>query len=316
MRHRHLLLAAELARVSGDRREALDLYDEGIRAAVEGGYLHDSALGNELCARCYLALGRTTSARAYMTEAHAQYARWGAASAMARLERDHPDLVLLPAPTGARTALKEDLDVRSVLKASQALAGELVLPRLLEALMRIMLESAGARRGFLILKDEGRLTIEATGDVAGGRIERVASTPLDSRSDLATSVVQYVARTEESVVMDDAPGHPSFGSDPYIKAVQPRSLLATPIFHQGRVLGIVYLENALASAVFTHDRVELLGLLSSQVAVSLANARLFAQLEEKVEARTAELRAAHAELRELYAARERERAQEERSRAP
>ncbi|WP_437852124.1 AAA family ATPase [Sorangium sp. So ce363] len=309
MRHRHLLLAAELARVSGDRREALDLYDEGIRAAVEGGYLHDSALGNELCARCYLALGRTTSARAYMTEAHAQYARWGAASAMARLERDHPDLVLLPAPTGARTGVREDLDLRSVLKASQALAGEIVLSRLLEALMRIMLESAGARRGFLILKDDGRLTIEAAGDIAGG-VERIASTPLDSRSDLAASVVQYVARTEDSVVMADAPSDPAFGSDPYIKAVQPRSLLATPIFHQGRVLGIVYLENALASAVFTHDRVELLGLLSSQVAVSLENARLFAQLEDKVEARTAELRAAHAELGVLYAARERE--QEER----
>ncbi|WP_437968661.1 GAF domain-containing protein [Sorangium sp. So ce260] len=119
-------------------------------------------------------------------------------------------------------------------------------------------------------------------------------------------MVQYVARTEDSVVMADAPSDPAFGSDPYIKAVQPRSLLATPIFHQGRVLGIVYLENALASEVFTHDRVEFLGLLSAQVAVSLENARLFAQLEEKVEARTAELRAAHAELRELYAARERE----------
>ncbi|WP_437284545.1 AAA family ATPase [Sorangium sp. So ce406] len=313
MRHRHLLLSAELARVGGDRRGALELYDEGIRAAADGGYLHDGALGNELCARAYLQLGRTTLARAYMIEAHAQYARWGASSAMARLERDHPDLLVrreLPALASAPVVVREDLDLRSALKASQALSGEIVLPRLLEALMRIMLENAGARRGFLILKDEGRLTIEAAGDVADDRIERIASAPLDSRPDLATSVVHYVARTAESVVIDDAPSHPSFASDPYVRAAQPRSILASPIFHQGRVLGILYLENAVASAAFTRDRVELLGLLSTQIAVSLENARLFAQLEDKVEARTAELSEAHAQLGELYAARERE--QEER----
>ncbi|XXY51640.1 AAA family ATPase [Sorangium sp. So ce269] len=326
MRHRHLLLEAELARASGDARRALELYDEGIRAADEGGYLHDGALGNELCARCYREVGRTTLARAYMIEAHAQYARWGASSAMARLEREHPDLLRreLPALASAPVVVRDDLDLRSALKASQALSGEIVLPRLLEALMRIMLENAGARRGFLILKNEGGLTIEAAGDVAGDRFERVASAPLDSRSDLAASVIQYVARTEESVVIDDAPSHPSFANDLYVRTVQPRSLLASPILHQGRVIGIVYLENALASAAFTRDRVELLGLLSSQVAVSLENARLFAQLEDKVEARTAELRAAHADLGaahaelraahaqlgELYAARERE--QEER----
>ncbi|WP_437730407.1 AAA family ATPase [Sorangium sp. So ce1335] len=319
MRHRHLLLSAELARVGGERREALDLYDEGIRAAAEGGYLHDEALGNELCARAYLRLGRTTLARAYMIEAHAAYARWGALSAMARLERDHPDLLRRDplASSSAPVVVREDLDLRSVLKASQALSGEIVLPRLLEALMRIMLENAGARRGFLILKDEGRLTIEAAGDVAGDRIERIASVPLDARPDLAASVIQYVARTAESVVIDDAPSHPSFAADPYVRAVQPRSILALPIFHQGRVLGILYLENALASAAFTRDRVELLGLLSTQIAVSLENARLFAQLEDKVAARTVELSAAHAELSEahaqlgeLYAARERE--QEER----
>ncbi|WP_437294400.1 AAA family ATPase [Sorangium sp. So ce426] len=332
LRHRHLLLSAELARVRGDSRVALDLYDEGIRAAEEGGYLHDTALGNELCARCTLELGRATLARAYMMEAHAAYARWGAASAMVRLERAYPELLrrelpvapampaapaipaapAMPAAPGTipPVVARDDLDVRSVLKASQALSGEIVLPRLLEALMRIMLENAGARRGFLILKTDGGLTIEAAGDVAGERIERVASVPLGSRSDLAASVIQYVARTEESVVIDDAPSDPSFAQDPYVRAARPRSLLASPISHQGRVIGIVYLENALASAAFTRDRVELIRLLSAQIAVSLENARLFAQLEEKVEARTAELRAAHAELRALYATRERE--QEER----
>lgn len=169
----------------------------------------------------------------------------------------------------------------------------------------------------MILKGEGGLTIEALGDVVGDRFERIASAPLDSRSDLAASVITYVARTEETVVVDDGPSHPSFACDPYISTARVRSLLASPIVHQGRVIGIVYLENALASAAFTRDRVELIGLLSSQTAVSLENARLFAQLEDKVEARTAELSAAHAELSEahaqlgeLYAARERE--QEER----
>ncbi|MGK3961129.1 hypothetical protein WMF38_49760 [Sorangium sp. So ce118] len=136
MRHRHLLLEAELARASGDARRALELYDDGIRAAGEGGYLHDGALGNELCARCYREVGRTTLARAYIIEAHAQYARWGASSAMARLEREHPALLRreLPALASTPVVVREDLDLRSVLKASQALSEEIVLPRLLEAL--------------------------------------------------------------------------------------------------------------------------------------------------------------------------------------
>ncbi len=137
-----------------------------------------------------------------MTEAHAQYARWGAESAMTRLERACPDLLRreLPAASRAPVVIREDLDMRSERKASQALSGEIVLSRLLEALMRIMLGNAGARRGFLILKHEGSLTTEAAGDVASDA----------AHGELRTAHVElHAAHTKLSELYRRARRHPA-----------------------------------------------------------------------------------------------------------
>ncbi|AUX47960.1 protein kinase [Sorangium cellulosum] len=320
LRHRHLLLSAELAAHEGDP-SAGARYDEAIAAARGGNYLHDQALANELCARHHLRCGKTTIARGYALEAYAAYARWGATAVLERLDRDHPellgrDLFLYGKPGAAppqahrEGAAREGVDLRSVLKASEALAGEIVLPRLLEKLMCIILESAGARRGFLILKEDTRLTIEAEGHVEGARVELLQSQPLGARADLSSNVVRYVARTKESIVVGDASAEAWLADDPHLKASGTRSLLVAPLLHQGRTLGVIYLENDLAAFAFTEDRVELLRLLSSHAAVSIENARLFGQLEDKVEARTAELRAANEQITMLHAAREREQEQQ------
>ncbi|XXY54526.1 AAA family ATPase [Sorangium sp. So ce269] len=313
LRHRHLLLSAALASSDGDVT-AGGLYDEAIAAAHGGLYLHDEALANELCARHYLRLGKATIARGYALEAYATYARWGATAILERLEQAYPDLLHLdlprskpgPSPGRREGAAREDVDLRSVLKASEALAGEIVLPRLLEKLMRIILESAGARRGFLILKEDNRLTIEAEGNVEGARVDLLRSQPLGTRADLSINVARYVARTKESIVVGDASSEAWLADDPHIKANRTRSLLVAPLLHQGRTLGVVYLENDLVTSAFTEERVELLRLLSSHAAVSLENARLFSRLEERVEERTAELRVASEQIAALHAARERE----------
>ncbi|UQA63493.1 AAA family ATPase [Polyangium aurulentum] len=292
--HRSALLLADLERVRGDARAAGDRYDDAIALAKQGRYIHDEALANELCGRHYLALGKTTIARAYLTEAHRLYDGWGASTAVRRLERAHPDLVPREREAPAQDAAS--LDIASILKASQAISGEIVHGRLLDALMRILLENAGARRGMLLLEREGALVVEAEHCVGEESVRVLDAQPLESRSDLPASVVTYAARTRETVLLDESVGEGPFGHDPYFSDSAPRSALAAPIVSKGRLAGVIYLENDLTSFTFTPDRVEILGLLSTQAAIAIENARLYADLEQKVAERTAELRRAHDDI--------------------
>ncbi|MEO5730149.1 MAG: AAA family ATPase, partial [Byssovorax sp.] len=304
--HRSALLGAELARARGEKAAAGEGYDEAIRLAEEGAYVSDQALGNELAARHFLALGRTTIARSYLTEAARLYDRWGAKEATRRLAREFSELIpseawglpvsLAPGAASAASAL----DVASALKASQAIAGEIVLPRLLEQLLRIIVENAGARRGILILKREGKLL--AFAEHRAGEAHRLDPTPLEDRADLAVSVAHYVARTEEDVLLDERAAEGPFGADPYLARGAAKSTLVSPVVHNGRLTGVLYLENDLAARAFTPDRVELIRLLSAQVAASLENAELYAELERKVEERTLELRRANEEILALHGA--------------
>jgi GAF domain-containing protein len=296
--HRSALLGAELERIRGNAHAAGDRYDEAIALAQRGGYLHDEALANELAGLSFRALGKTTIARAYLTEAHRAYGRWGATEAMRRLERAYPDLVpseILRGATGPEAAAPAGaaLDLGSVLKASQAISGEILLPFLLEKLMQSILESAGARKGLVILRDNDGLVVQAEGHVEAQEIRVFSPVPLDSCRDIAVSVVHYVARTAESVVLSDAARGEQFASDPYIARTQARSILAAPILRQGRLVGVLYLENDLAVGAFTPDRLEVTRLLAAQVAISMENALLYASLEEKVRTRTAEIEVAH-----------------------
>ena len=314
-RHRSLILEAELARV--ERREGAGyLYDQGIAAAQEGQFLHDGALANELCARHYLDQGRTFLARAYMTEAHRLYARWGAARAMQRLERDFPHALQPEARSrqaalarsgyaGARgavehitdddhaaagldgsadiesPALGSELDFVTVLKASQAVSGELVLDRLIETLLSIAVEHAGAERGLLICPRGEEYDIEAEVVTARDRVEVTHQQAKVTPSDLPLAVLHYVIRTQESVILDDAAAPNLFSDDIYVRARRPRSVLCVALVKQRALVGVLYLENNLTPRVFTEGRIAMLELLASQSAISLENARLYTQLQRE-----------------------------------
>ncbi|WP_437974886.1 AAA family ATPase [Sorangium sp. So ce295] len=307
-RHRSLILEAEVAR--SERREGAGaLYDQGIAAAREGRFLHDEALANELCARHYLDLGRAFVARAYMTEAHRLYGRWGAVRPMLRLERDFPH-ALAPEALRRRTDLARDggadvrgaavghgarpgLDFMAMLRASQAVSGELNLGRVIEALLTIAVEHAGAERGLLIRASSASHAahdVEAEVVTRRGRVEvTLRQTPVTS-SDLPTAVLQYVIRTRESVILDDAAVPNLYSEDAYVRARRPRSVLCLPLVKQGTLVSVLYLENNLTPRAFTADRIEVLELLASQSAISLENARLYTQLQqENGERRRAEL---------------------------
>jgi serine phosphatase RsbU (regulator of sigma subunit) len=188
------------------------------------------------------------------------------------------------------------LDFTTVIKASQAISGEVVLASLLSNLIKLTIENAGAQKGFLILlNSRGELRIEAAGDVDGS-VQVLQSLAVNSSQNLPTSIINYVARTQSDVVLNDAVREGTFTAEPYIAINQPKSVLCAPIINQGKLIGILYLENNLATGAFTADRLAVLSIISAQAAISLENAQLYQTLEQKVEERTAQLAQANREI--------------------
>lgn len=309
--HKYLLVAAEIAREAGNILEAMDLYDRAIKNARINDYIQEEALGNELAIKFYLSLGKQKFAQLYLNEAIYCYVHWGAAAKVKDLERRYAELL-----TVTQTKIKDvktsvsitstgsdaELDIATVMKATSAISGEIVLDKLLSSLMKILMENAGAQTGFLILSSQENnaktttLKIEAQGRIDSEQVTVFQSIPIINSQLLSESIVNYVARTQESVVLNDATKEGNFTNDPYIKQHQPKSILCVPLINQGKLISIVYLENNLTVGAFTPKRLKVLKILSSQAAISLENAHLYTQLEEynrnleqKVEERTIEL---------------------------
>lgn len=321
--HKGILVAAELARVQGRDLEAMELYDRAIETARKNEFVRDETLANELCARFHADKGRTKVARAYVTDAYYGYLRWGATTKVNQLVKAHPFLqteeggegtLMMPslASTTSRTRAMAGgvLDVATIVAAAHALSGELVLDRLLERLMRLMLESAGAQRGVFVLARDGELRVAATITVDPDRVDVALDVPVSSSHDLPRSVLEHVAEEKEALVLGNACRDSRFGSDPFIRTNRIGSVTCLPMLRQGRLTGVLYLENNLASDAFTPARNELLQTLSSLAATAIENALLYADLksatdqlrrsnetlEQQVADRTEELRSAVAEL--------------------
>ncbi|MDF0555941.1 AAA family ATPase [Kamptonema sp. UHCC 0994] len=179
--------------------------------------------------------------------------------------------------TGPRSS-GEVLDLAAVMKASQAIASEIELDKLLATLMKIMIQIAGAQVGYLILENDGKMLIEASGKVDAEQIAVLQSISIDSR--VPVSIVNYVAHTREAVVENNAAYHGKFTNDPFIKEHQSKSLLCTPLLNRGQLSGILYLENNLTAGAFAPDRLEILQMLSGQAAIAIANAKLYTEVRE------------------------------------
>jgi PAS domain S-box-containing protein len=289
---KHALLAAELARLRGDHYLAMQLYDQSIRMARENNLVQVEALACELAAAHYRAQGFGDIADWHCRAAYGAYRRWGAHGKLKQLESLHPALRDMTPAANDRT---RQLDVLSVIKASQSISGEIVLDRLLDKLMRIVLESAGARKGHLLtLGHDGlEVAVEASTEQDGVvvRVHRSAAPVTES---LPVSILNYALRSEEPVLLDDARDAGPFFKDLSQDGVTRRSVLCLPILRQLKPIGLMYLENDLVTHAFTSDRMAVLDLLAAQIAISLETAHLYADLAEENEQR----RRAEAALRE------------------
>jgi diguanylate cyclase (GGDEF)-like protein len=316
--HKWQLVEAEKCRVFEQKTEAIELYDMAIAGAKAQGYIQEEALGNELAAKFYLNWGKATIARAFIVEAHYGYLCWGATVKVKQLETNYPDLFKLPGHQSLSHSLKAsttttgssgaELDLATVMKASQAIATEIVLENLLQTLMRILLENAGAQSGCLLLHRSSEL-----GEIGAFEIAARSSTDIDRTlvaqliaDILPESILHYVARTQESILLDSAVESGKFVHDPYIRSVRPLSVLCYPLIDRGKLVAVVYLENNITTGAFTANRIALLQLLSGQAAIAIENAILYAEkaeytrtLEQKVSDRTAELQHVNQELLKL-----------------
>ncbi len=281
---RAALVSAEIARIDGRDVDAMHLYEQAIRSARANGFIHNEALANELASRFYAARGFEKIGRVYLQDARYGYLRWGADGKVRQLEQHHPHLRDAPVPASATATIGApvgQLDVGTVLKAAQAVSGEIVLGELIKTLLRIVVEHAGAGRGLLILcqGDEPQIAAEAT--TGCGQVEVALRQAAASLAELPESLLNYVIRTRDSVILDDALEQNPFSADEYICQKHARSVLCLPLVKQSKLIGVLYLENNLASHVFTPARISVLELLASQAAISLENARLYNDLRER-----------------------------------
>ncbi|MGB3404217.1 MAG: ATP-binding protein, partial [Microcoleaceae cyanobacterium] len=290
--HKYDLVEAERHRVSENYIEAIQQYDRAISLAKKNEYIQEEALANELAAIFYLNWGKEKIAATYMQDAYYCYARWGAKAKTEHLEATYPQLLagilqqaISPLPLNASISLSSHqtvrtsnslttslLDISAAIKASQTLSGEIELEALLTQLMHIVLENAGADKAGLILNNDG------VWEVVAQCIQQdcqLSPTPLYQSQMLPLSIVRKVQRSQKTIIINQVAKDKRFASDNYLMQQQPKSLFCTPILNQGRLIGILYLENNLTTGAFTTQRIEVLNLLCSQAAISIENARLY-----------------------------------------
>jgi PAS domain S-box-containing protein len=282
--NRAALIAAEIARIEGRWSQAQELYELAVRSANVHGYIHNEAVACECAGHAFLSRGQERAARGWLRDAQECYRRWGAGGKVRQLGRLHPWLEVTGSSTDATNTLLapvDQLELATVMRISQAVSSEIELDRLIDMVMRVAIEHAGAERGVLILPAGTGFRIEAEAvtrsDTVDVSLQRVELSP----ERLPMSMFQYVVRTKEAFLLNDAGHQGGPDAEPYFAVNASRSVLCLPLLKQARMTGVLYLENHLASDVFTPSRLAVLKLLASEAAISLENARLYEEVQER-----------------------------------
>jgi PAS domain S-box-containing protein len=282
--NRAALVGAEIARIEGRVVDAEGLYEKAIRSAHANGFIHNEAVAYEVAARFYAARELDKIADTYLREARYCYLRWGADGKVRQLDQLYPHLRKQEPDRGTTSTIvapAELLDLATVIKVSQAVSGEMVLEKLIDRVMRAAIEHAGAERGLLILPRGDELQIVAEVITNGSDVSVHQRNASVTAAVLPESLVRYVVRTGEDVILGDAAAANQFSTDAYIVQHSARSIVCLPLVNQARLNGVLYLENNLTAHVFPSDRITVLKVLASQAAVSLENTRLYRDLENR-----------------------------------
>jgi len=320
--HHWHLVQAEYMRVIDNPNQAMLHYNLAIKLANDNGFIHEEALAYELFTRFHINNNQKRFAANDLIQSHYLYTQWGAHGKAKQLQQqyaqDFPKILnyaddnsqsetrivdgytqTTNSSSSSAHNLSSQLDLETVIKSSQLIAGEIVFSDLINTLSSYIIENAGAQRFVLLKIDGGHSTIEFESRLGNQKIYSESSNENELKRDLLTfptSLVAYVKRTQQSITLDNAMEDEDFCQDKYFTSKQVKSVFCGPMLHQGQLTGIIYLENKLISGVFTPDRVELIQLLSSQAATSIENSKLYSSLENKVLERTKQLELANEQL--------------------
>lgn len=304
--HKSLLLKAEMKALSCTVDETVLLYDRAIDVAKQNGFVQDEAIANECATRFLVSRALGKSAIPYIKEAYYLYELWGAKLKVRDIKNKYNELIIDKTMEGPYFKSKVEegvsLDINTVMKASHAISGEIEIARLNEKLIKIILENAGAQRGLMILEREGELFVQAESMAENGRVTMFESIPIAANDGVPQSIINYVKRTKEAVVLDDASKEGRFKDDPYIRNIQVHSVLCVPLIKQQELKGIIYLENNLVIGAFPPERQETVRLLSTQAAISIENALLFdrtIQNEQKLAQNYEEMQSQYEEMESM-----------------
>ncbi len=293
--HRYCFLEAELANLSDNIDKAGRLYDQAAQSAQKSGFLLDEALISERAAQFWEGRQQKDFARLYLIKALYAFQQLQAESKVEKLIQQHHEWLTPSAadqyvlkrmtaePAQQTISLSEKLDFASVMKALEVISSEIVLSELLKKMLTIVIENMGGQKGVLLLAKDGQWFIEAHGNTSKNLEPVLECIPFAENHPkihelLPTTIINYVIRTHENMVIENAAQDNRFATDPYISRSGTKSILCNPIFHQDSLSTIIYLENNLISGAFSSDRLEYLRALATPFAISLENARLYESL--------------------------------------
>lgn len=285
LQHKVELLKAEQSRINGTFEESVGYYDRAIESADDEEFLHIKAIANERAARFFRQLDNENVARMYLREAHFSYQTWQANLKCDELMDENPWLQTRQrgnstSITDSSSSTSRSLDIQTVMKASQNISSEIIFEDLLRTMMQIVIENAGAQKGCFIRKHDTQYVVVAQGNSNWDDVLVNMNKPVDDSQVICSAIVHYVARTQEVLFLEDALNEGLFTGNKYVKENKIRSVLCSPIFHQGKLVGMIYLENNLTDHAFTESHLEVLNILSSQLAISLENAKLYNEMRE------------------------------------
>ncbi|GFZ31396.1 serine/threonine protein kinase [Clostridium zeae] len=300
--HKFHLVEAELLRVKDRPYEAIEHYHKAISMAKEYEYLNDEALANELAGQFWLIKDNHNYARLHLKESYSCYKRWGAVAKIKNLNAKYPrifndDFEQEKYDDNSTVTMSELIDFNTIMKASQAISQEIVLDELIKKLIKSIVENIGAEKAVFIMKKSNDFIIKGIKESYEEKITIFQDMKLSEYESLPLSIINYVSRTSESIILENSITSTSFSIDKYIIEQKPKSILCFPLINQKDLKGLIYLENNLITGAFTSKRLKALELLSSQIIISLENARLYNDLEysneildNKVKERTSQLK--------------------------
>lgn len=293
-KHKYHLMAAELLKLLENKKEEVAThYDNAAQLAIENGYLQDEAIIYECTGSFYIRTGNVQLGRYFLKKANEQYHVWGAVRIAESLHKQYPDFI---EKSTEKTLKGLNIDAIAIVKSAQAISKKIQFEELIVTMMTIMLENAGAEKGYLFLQQEGGLELAIRRDLDGSFVPEHTRPVNELADEIPLQLVHYITKTKESIVLEDASKFGLFTEDPYIKLNKPKSVLSFPISYQNQLMGLLYLENNLITHAFTDERIQILMMLSSQAAISIDNAKVYATLEEKVKERTQDLELAISSL--------------------